>query len=65
MAVEVLYNKLHSLLMEEILSLNIGYPYNISGLNKMSMIVHALDYIDQARPSNDELLEILNHYEEI
>ena len=62
---EILYKKLYKLFVEELLALNIGYEYNLKRLEAMTMIVHAIDYIEHAHPTNEEILEIINLYEKV
>ena len=63
--VEILYDKLYKLFIEELWSLNIGYQHNTDRLSILSMLVQVLDYMEHAHLTNEEILEIVNKYEEI
>lgn len=47
---------------DELLNLNIGYDMRVGNLKKMMDIVNAIDYINNAQPSREELINIVNYY---
>jgi hypothetical protein len=63
--VEILYNTLYRLFSNELLNLNIGYEFNTKTLFTMNELVNAIDYIENGNPSNDEIIKIIQYYEEI
>lgn len=63
--VEILYNILYKWLTQELLELNIGYEPNKRRLEAMTTLVHAIDYIENSNPSTQEVIEIIQYYEEI
>ena len=62
---EILYNTLYRLFSNELLNLNIGYEFNTKTLFTMNELVNAIDYIENGSPSNDEIIKIIQYYEEI
>mgnify|MGYP000548989485 FL=1 len=62
---EILYNTLYRLFSNELLNLNIGYEFNTKTLFTMNELVNAIDYIENGNPSNDEIIKIIQYYEEI
>lgn len=65
MAVEILYNTLYRLFSNELLNLNIGYEFNARTLSAMNELVNAIDYIENGNPSSDEIIKIMQYYEEV
>ena len=63
--VELLYNKLLALVEQELLEMHIGYTLNKARLGEMTTLVQVIDYIENARPSDQEILGIIQYYEEI
>jgi hypothetical protein len=63
--VEILYNTLYRLFSNELLNLNIGYEFNTKTLFTMNELVNAIDYIENGNPSSDEIIKIMQYYEEI
>ena len=61
---EILYNKLLALLEQELLEASIGYMPNKNRLGEMTTLVQVIDYIENARPSDQEILGIIQYYEE-
>ena len=61
---EILYNKLLVLLEQELLETSIGYMPNKSRLGEMTTLVQVIDYVENARPSDQEILGIIQYYEE-
>ena len=62
---EILYNTLYRLFSNELLNLNIGYEFNARTLSAMNELVNAIDYIENGNPSSDEIIKIIQYYEEI
>ena len=62
---EILYNTLYRLFSNELLNLNIGYEFNTKTLFTMNELVNAIYYIENGNPSNDEIIKIIQYYEEI
>ncbi len=62
---EILYNTLYRLFSNELLNLNIGYEFNTKTLFTMNELVNAIDYIENGNPSSDEIIKIMQYYEEI
>ena len=62
---EILYNTLYRLFSNELLILNIGYEFNTKTLFTMNELVNAIDYIENGNPSSDEIIKIMQYYEEI
>ena len=62
---EILYNTLYRLFSNELLNLNIGYEFNTKTLFTMNELVNAIDYIENGNPSSDEIIKIMQYYEEV
>lgn len=62
---EILYNTLYRLFSNELLNLNIGYKFNARTLSAMNELVNAIDYIENGNPSSDEIIKIMQYYEEV
>lgn len=62
---EILYNTLYRLFSNELLNLNIGYEFNARTLSAMNELVNAIDYIENGNPSSDEMIKIMQYYEEV
>lgn len=62
---EILYNTLYRLFSNELLNLNIGYKFNARTLSAMNELVNAIDYIENGNPSSDEIIKIIQYYEEV
>lgn len=62
---EILYNTLYRLFSNELLNLNIGYEFNAKTLFTMNELVNAIDYIENGNPSSEEIIKIMQYYEEI
>lgn len=62
---EILYNTLYRLFSNELLNLNIGYEFNARTLSAMNELVNAIDYIENGNPSSDEIIKIIQYYEEV
>ena len=64
-AVEILYNILYRLFSQELLKVNIGYEMNYQSLCKMTKLIHAIDYIENGNPTNEEIIKIIQYYENL
>lgn len=62
---EILYTTLYRLFSNELLNLNIGYEFNTKTLFTMNELVNAIDYIENGNPSSDEIIKIMQYYEEM
>ena len=62
---EILYNTLYRLFSNELLNLNIGYEFNTKTLFTMNELINAIDYIEHGNPTNNEIIKIIQYYEEI
>lgn len=62
---EILYNTLYRLFSNELLNLNIGYEFNTKTLFTINELVNAIDYIENGNPSSEEIIKIMQYYEEI
>lgn len=62
---KILYNTLYKLFSNELLNLNIGYEFNARTLSAMNELVNAIDYIENGNPSSDEIIKIMQYYEEV
>lgn len=50
--------------VEELARLNVGYTPNRSVLNQMNDLVSTIDYIEHCKPTSDELIKIIQYYDE-
>lgn len=64
-AVEILYNKLYQLFVNELVNLNIGYSFDKYNLFMINELVNTIDYIENGNPTNSEIIKIIQYYEEI
>lgn len=64
-AVEILYNILYRLFSKELVNLNIGYNFNSNTLCTMNEIVNAIDYIKHGCPHSEEVIKLIQYYEEL
>ena len=62
---EILYNILYRLFSQELLKVNIGYEMNYQSLCKMIKLIHAIDYIENGNPTNEEIIKIIQYYENL
>lgn len=65
MVVEILYNELYKIFVQELININIGHLPNKKSLFTMNEIVNAIDYIEHGNPTNNEIIKIIQYYEEI
>ena len=61
---EILNNILYKLFAVELLNQNIGYEADVKNIARMMDIVNAIDYIKRSRPEDEEILKIIQYYEE-
>lgn len=61
---EILYNILYTIYSREVLYLNIGYTFNKKSLSAIMDIINAIDYINYGNPTNNEVIKIIQYYEE-
>lgn len=61
----MLFKLLYKLYVQELLHLNIGYTFNKARLAKMNDLVHMIYYIQNAKLTNDEILKIIQYYDEV
>ena len=62
-AVEQLYNLLHSLVLEELQSLELGHSYDRTRLGKIRNLVTIIMYLKYATLSNLDMMKIIQSYE--
>lgn len=62
--VEILYNILYTIYSQEVLNLNIGYTFNRKSLDLIMDLINAIDYITYGNPSDNEVIKIIQYYEE-
>lgn len=62
---EILYNLLYNIFVKELINVNIGYTYNPKSLFMMNELINAIDYIEHGHPTNDEIIKMIQYYEEI
>lgn len=65
MVVEILYNELYKIFIQELININIGHLPNKKSLFTMNEIVNAIDYIEHGNPTNSKIIKIIQYYEEI
>lgn len=63
--VEILYNVLYRLFSRELMNINIGYEFNSKSLYSINELINAIDYIEKGHPTNEEVIKIIQYYEEI
>lgn len=64
-AVEILYNTLYRLFSKELVNLNIGYNFNPNTLCTMNELINAIDYIKYGCPYSEEVIKLIQYYEEL
>ena len=65
MVVEILYNELYKIFVQELININIGHLPDKKALLTMNELIKALDYIEHGNPTNNEIIKIIQYYEEI
>lgn len=65
MVVEILYNELYKIFVQELININIGHLPNKKSLFTMNEIVNAIDYIEHGNLTNSKIIKIIQYYEEI
>ena len=62
---DILYYVLYIIFVQELININIGnLPVNKS-LFTMNELINAIDYIEHGNPTNNEIIKIIQYYEEI
>ena len=56
---EILYNELYKIFVQELININIGH------LPDKKALFNAIDYIEHGNPTNNEIIKIIQYYEEI
>ena len=62
MVVEILYNELYKIFVQELININIGHLPDKKALFTMNELI---DYIEHGNPTNNEIIKIIQYYEEI
>ena len=65
MVVEILYNELYKIFVQELININIGHLPDKKALLTMNELINAIDYIERGNPTNNEIIKIIQYYEEI
>lgn len=65
MVVEILYNELYKIFVQELININIGHLPDKKALFTMNELINAIDYIKHGNPTNNEIIKIIQYYEEI
>ena len=62
---EILYNELNKIFLQELININIGKKNKKKALFTMNELINAIDYIEHGNPTNNEIIKIIQYYEEI
>lgn len=62
---EILYNELYKIFVQELININIGHLPDKKALFTMNELINAIDYIGHGNPTNNEIIKIIQYYEEI
>lgn len=62
---EILYNELYKIFVQELININIGHLPDKKALFTMNELINAIDYIEHDNPINNEIIKIIQYYEEI
>lgn len=62
---EILYNELYKIFVQELININIGHLPDKKALFTMNELINAIDYIEHSNPTNNEIIKIIQYYEEI
>ena len=62
---EILYNELYKIFVQELININIGHLPDKKALFTMNELINAIDYIEHRNPTNNEIIKIIQYYEEI
>lgn len=65
MVVEILYNELYKIFVQELININIGHLPDKKALFTMNELINAIDCIEHGNPTNNEIIKIIQYYEEI
>lgn len=60
-----LYNLLYKMFSNELLNMNIGYNFNEVTLEKMTTLIHVIDFIKRSNPTSTEIIKLIEYYDEI
>ena len=62
---EILYNELYKIFVQELININIGHLPDKKALFTMNELINAVDYIEHGNQTNNEIIKIIQYYEEI
>ena len=62
---EILYNELYKIFVQELININIGHLPDKKALFTMNELINAIDYIEHGILTNNEIIKIIQYYEEI
>lgn len=62
---EILYNELYKIFVQELININIGHLPDKKALFTMNELINAIDYIEHCNLTNNEIIKIIQYYEEI
>lgn len=65
MVVEILYNELYKIFVQELININIGHLPDKKALFTMNELINAINYIEHGNLTNNEIIKIIQYYEEI
>jgi hypothetical protein len=54
--VEILYNELYKIFVQELININIGHLPDKKALLTMNELINAIDYIEHGNPTNNEII---------
>ena len=53
---EILYNELYKIFVQELININIGHLPDKKALFTMNELINAIDYIEHGNPTNNEII---------
>ena len=53
---EILYNELYKIFVQELININIGHLPNKKALFTMNELINAIDFIEHGNPTNNEII---------
>ena len=53
------------MIVQELININIGHLPDKKALFTMNELINAIDYIEHGNPTNNEIIKIIQYYEEI
>ena len=62
---EILYNELYKIFVQELININIGHLPDKKALFTMNELINAIDYIEHGNPTNNEIIKRIQYYDEI